>query len=154
MRANVLVALWVVAATAVTALAGEKRAFEIADDYRTAFVGAPELSPDGLRVVVAVTRYDLEKGESWSELSMMGIHGSIFGQMTQGRHHDSNTAFSPEGSLLAFESDRAGEVSQLFVIPVNGGEPPPWDVERFLHNQGFGEGVILGAPPFQGAGSD
>ena len=31
---------------AVIATAEEKRAFEIADYYRTAFVGAPEVSPD------------------------------------------------------------------------------------------------------------
>jgi dipeptidyl aminopeptidase/acylaminoacyl peptidase len=35
-----------------------------------------------------------------------------------------------------------------------GGEPPPWDVERFLRNQVFGESVTLGAPPPEGAGSD
>jgi dipeptidyl aminopeptidase/acylaminoacyl peptidase len=54
---------------------------------------------------------------------MMGSHGSRARQMTQGRHHDSNPTFSPDGSRLAFESDRAGEVPQLFVMPVDGGEP-------------------------------
>jgi dipeptidyl aminopeptidase/acylaminoacyl peptidase len=34
-----------------------------------------------------------------------------------------------------------------------GGERPPW-VERFLRNQAFDEGVTLGAPPPEGAGSD
>lgn len=123
MKANVLVSLLVGVAAAATALAAEKRAFEIADYYRTAFVSAPEISPDGLRIAVAVTRYELEKGESWSEIWMMGAHGSNPRQMTQGRHHDSNPAFSPDGSLLAFESDRAGAVTQLFVLPVDGGEP-------------------------------
>jgi len=33
-----------------------------------------------------------------------------------------------------------------------GGEPPPWDVERFLRNQVFAEGVTLSAPPPEGAG--
>ncbi len=123
MRATVLVSLLVVATAAGSGLAAEKRAFEIADYYRTAFVGAPELSPDGLRVAVAVTRYELEKGESWSEIWMAGSHGSNPRQMTQGRHHDSSPTFSPDGSLVAFESDRAGEATQLFVMPVDGGEP-------------------------------
>jgi hypothetical protein len=126
MRANVLVSLLVVVAAAVTARAAEKRAFEIADYYRTAFVGAPEISPDGLRVAVAVTRYEIEKGESWSEIWMMGSHGSNSRQMTQGRHHDSWL----------------------------GGGEPPWDVERFLRNRVFDEGDTLGGPPSEGAGSD
>jgi len=119
------IALSVLVAITVSAMASAqgRRAFEIADYYRTAFVGAPELSPDGLRVAVAVTRYELEKGESWSEIWMMGAHGSNSRQMTHGRHHDANPTFSPDGSLLAFESDRAGEDTQLFVMPVDGGEP-------------------------------
>ena len=129
MRATMARCGWVATAisaaalAAVSAGAAEKRAFEIADYYRTAFVGAPVVSPDGLRIAVCVTRYELEKGESWSEIWMTGAHGSNPRQMTQGRHHDSNPTFSPDGRLLAFESDRAGEQTQLFVMPVDGGEP-------------------------------
>jgi len=42
--------------------AQDKRAFEIADYYRTAFVGSPVISPDGELVVFTVKRYELESG--------------------------------------------------------------------------------------------
>ncbi len=123
MKTSIWVMGLVAAASAGTAIAAEKREFEIADYYRTAFVGSPVVSADGLRVAFAVTRYEFEKGESWSEIWMTGGHGTRPRQMTQGRHHDANPTFSPDGSLLAFESDRAGDQTQLFVMPVDGGEP-------------------------------
>ena len=46
-----------------------KRAFEIADYYRTAFVGSPVVSPDGATVVFSVQRYELESGTSWYEMA-------------------------------------------------------------------------------------
>ncbi len=99
-----------------------KRAFEIADYYRTAFVGSPVANPDGSRVAFPVTRYELEKGESWSEIWMMSSDGTDLRQMTRGQHHDSSPTFSPDGASLLFVSDR-GEGSQLYLMPVDGGEP-------------------------------
>jgi len=101
--------------------ADEKRAFEIADYYRTAFVGSPVASTDGSRIAFPVTRYDLEAGESWSEIWMMRADGSGLRRMTQGRHHDTSPIFSPDGTSLLFVSDRDAD-SQLYVMPVDGGE--------------------------------
>jgi dipeptidyl aminopeptidase/acylaminoacyl peptidase len=98
-----------------------KRAFEIADYYRTAFVGSPVSSPDGETVAFTVRRYELESGTSWSEIWMMGADGSDLRQMTAGRHHDGSPVFSPGGKSLLFVSDR-GEGSQLYLLPVDGGE--------------------------------
>jgi dipeptidyl aminopeptidase/acylaminoacyl peptidase len=102
--------------------AGTKRAFEIADYYRTAFIGAPAASHDGERIAFAVTRYDLEAGKSWSEIWMMGVDGSGLRQMTRGQHQDTSPIFSPDGRQLLFASDRDG-ASQLYLMPVDGGEP-------------------------------
>jgi dipeptidyl aminopeptidase/acylaminoacyl peptidase len=97
------------------------RAFEIADYFRTAMVGTPVVSRDGRRVAFTVGRYELEAGESWSEIWMMAPDGSELRQMTFGRHKDTSPAFSPDGRALLFVSDRSGE-SQLFRMPVDGGE--------------------------------
>ena len=101
--------------------AGGKRAFEIADYYRTTMVGSPTVSSDGSKVAFAVTRYELEAGESWSEIWMVGAEGSGLRQMTRGRHHDSSPVFSPDGKNLLFVSDR-GEGSQLYLMAIDGGE--------------------------------
>jgi len=99
----------------------EKRAFEIDDYYRTAFVGSPHLSPDGTSVAFTVRRYDLHGGESWSEIWIMRADGSGQKQLTYGRHNDSSPTFSPDGKSLVFVSDRS-ESSQLHVLPLAGGE--------------------------------
>jgi dipeptidyl aminopeptidase/acylaminoacyl peptidase len=103
-------------------IAGEgKRAFDIADYYRTASVGPPVVSDDGKKVAFTVTRYELETGTSWSEIWMMDADGGRLRQMTAGRHRDASPAFSPDGESLLFVSDR-GQGSQLYLLPVGGGE--------------------------------
>lgn len=99
-----------------------KRAFEIADYFATAFVGAPSMAADGSRVVFTVTRQQLDQGERWSEIWMMGADGSDPRQMTFGRHHDTDPILSPSGSRLLFVSDRGRAEGQLWVMPVDGGE--------------------------------
>ena len=124
MRLRTMIAVGLASAFAgsLVSHAGDgKRAFEIADYYRTAFVGSPALSGDGSRVAFPVTRYDLEAGESWSEIWMVGADGNGLRQMTRGRHHDGSPVFSPDGKQLLFASDR-GEGSQLYLMPVDGGE--------------------------------
>jgi dipeptidyl aminopeptidase/acylaminoacyl peptidase len=121
MKPRILVACWIVAVGGSAHAADEPRPFEITDYYRTAFVGAPAVSPDRSLLAFKVARYELEAGESWSEIWMVGADGSGLRQMTFGRHHDGSPVFSPDGTQLLFTSDRA-EASQLFVMPVDGGE--------------------------------
>jgi len=101
----------------------EKRGFEIADYYRTAFVGSPQLPADGALVAFSVRRYDLEKGESWSEIWIMKPDGTGLRQMTFGRHHDGTPRFFPDGKRFVFVSDREGKEPQLWIMAVDGGEP-------------------------------
>ena len=100
-----------------------KRAFEIADYFRTAFVGPPAVSPDGRSVAFVVRRYHLEVAESRSEIWLMNADGTNLRRMTGGEAGDRSPAISPDGSRLVFVSDRGGNDGQLWTIPVDGGEP-------------------------------
>ena len=93
-----------------------KRAFEIADFYKCAAIGAPSLSGDGKLVAVSVRTYDLEGGKSRSAIWMMNADGSGLRQMTSGDHADAEPRFSPDGKRLLFVSNRGG-ASQLWVMP-------------------------------------
>lgn len=100
----------------------EKRAFEIADYYRTAFPSNPTLSPDGRTAVFTVRRYDLDADESWSELWRLDLSSGTQRQLTSGRHADGSPTFSPDGSRIAFTSNRE-DGSQVWTMPIDGGEP-------------------------------
>jgi len=114
--------LVVVLILSLAASVDAKRAFEIADYYRTAFVGSPVISPDGSTVVFQVGRYELSSGTNWSEIWAIGADGTNLRQLTRGRHHDSSPTFSPDGATLAFVSGRGGDESQLHLLPMKGGE--------------------------------
>ncbi len=117
-----LVALIVQHGGATTTPPPGKRAFEIADYYRTTFVGSPVLSPAGNQVAFSVRHYDLEKGKTWSNIWMMAPDGSGQRQMTSGKHGDGSPSFFPDGKSLLFVSNRK-DGQQLYTMPVNGGEP-------------------------------
>ncbi len=113
------------------------RAFEIADFYQTAFVSAPAASRDGKHIVFTVRRYDLERGNTWSEIWMMAADGGNLRQMTFAHHNDTSPVFSIDSKQLVFVSDRSGDKSQLFTLRVDGGEPAPYDMQKFQRNQLF-----------------
>lgn len=109
--------------TAQPQWAGQPRAFEIADFYRSISPGSPAVDPEGKHVVFSVRRYDFEGKKTWSELWMMNPDGSGLRQRTSAGHNDTSPAFSPDGKRIVFVSDRSGDKAQLFVLPAEGGEP-------------------------------
>jgi dipeptidyl aminopeptidase/acylaminoacyl peptidase len=85
------------------------------------FVAAADLSPDGRRVVYAVTRADVEAEQDRVALHLLDVETGARRQLTAGRGADGSPVWSPDGSLVAFVSDRAG-APQVFVISPDGGE--------------------------------
>ena len=113
----VLGALSILGAGLLEAEEGGKRAFEITDYYRTAFVGSPAVSPDGELVAISVRHYDFEEGETWSNLWLMAADGSNQRQMTWGKKSDYGPFFSPDGKWLYFSSSRS-DSSQVWKMAV------------------------------------
>ncbi|MGK7294951.1 MAG: prolyl oligopeptidase family serine peptidase [Candidatus Wenzhouxiangella sp. M2_3B_020] len=84
-------------------------------------VGEPALSPDGDRVVVPVTSWDLDTGESDTRLWLLAADdASVQRPLTITGTKASGPAFSPDGSKLAFVSQRGeDEVGQVYVLPMD-----------------------------------
>ncbi len=101
--------------------AGKKgRAIDIEDLYAWELPGNPQVSPDGGKIVYEALSIDKESDEYRSTLWL--IDGDAEPRkLTSGQWNDSMPAWSPDGSKIAFTSNRA-EKNQLFVLPINGGE--------------------------------
>ncbi|KAF0220580.1 MAG: peptidase S9 prolyl oligopeptidase active site domain-containing [Geobacteraceae bacterium] len=81
-----------------------------------------QLSPDGARVAWVLSEIDADKDEYRTTIWVARTDGGEPKQFTRGPRHDSAPRWSPDGSRLAFLSDREGEAAQLYVMPVDGGE--------------------------------
>jgi Tol biopolymer transport system component len=76
----------------------------------------PDWSSDGTRIVLSRDRGSTQLSEIW----VMNADGSGAVQLTQNSFHDSGATWSPDGSKIAFESNRNSGVYQVFVMNADG----------------------------------
>jgi dipeptidyl aminopeptidase/acylaminoacyl peptidase len=94
------------------------------DVYELTGVADPRLSPDGETVAYVVGRVDKDANEYRSAIWLAAADGSEPPRrFTSGEKSDAEPRWSPDGRQLAFTSNRADKASQLYVMPVAGGEP-------------------------------
>ncbi len=113
------------------------------DLFRLRTLQDAALAPDGRRVVFTVAHCEQERAPEGKELGPSAEAGSpppwverktlhllhLEDQtpprpLTPGTYQDHSPAWSPDGSALAFVSDRSGK-AQLYLLPVDGGEARP-----------------------------
>jgi len=95
-----------------------KRPIQPDDLLRYVFVGDPQISPDGARVLFQ--RKVIDRNKYVTNLFTVDFDGHLR-QITQGDGGESNGRWSPDGSQIAFIGKR-GESSQIFLLPTDGGE--------------------------------
>lgn len=104
-----------------------------ADDiYGFRLVADPRVSPDGQRIAYVVTTIEKDKNDYRSSIYVSAVDGSTERRLTTADAKDSRPVWSPDGSRLAFLSNRA-EMPQIWSIRADGGEA--WQVS------GLDEGV-------------
>jgi dipeptidyl aminopeptidase/acylaminoacyl peptidase len=79
------------------------------------------LSPDGKRIVYALSWVEIDKNEEYANLWLLALDSGEARRLTTGDQRDSSPAWSPDGKSLAFLSTRSGK-TQIHLIPVDGGE--------------------------------
>jgi dipeptidyl aminopeptidase/acylaminoacyl peptidase len=100
------------------------RAMMPQDIARIRFVSDPQVSPDGRRVVFVITMLSEEKDQYLSNIWMVDTAWGEPCRFTTGPKRDTKPRWSPDGTRLAFLSERdAHAKAQLYVIPATGGEP-------------------------------
>lgn len=92
--------------------------------YELRAAGDPQLSPDGERLLYVLSQADPAKPgqRPSSRLWTSRRDGSNAAPLTDAGAHDAHPRFSPDGSRIAFTSDRNGD-SAVYVVPAAGGAP-------------------------------
>jgi len=90
-------------------------------------VGAPQVSPDGKRVVYIVNEAVMtaDKSEFVSQIWLANIATKQNTQLTFGEKSSTNPKWSPDGNWIAFTSNRKDNRNQLYLLSMNGGEAEP-----------------------------
>ena len=96
------------------------------DLMKVAVVGAPRMSPDGTRVAYTVTETKMEKDKEWKNVTQVWVVPISSGKPQQYTRSDKSATapeWSPDGSVLAFLSDREKDGErQVWMIRADGGE--------------------------------
>ena len=101
-----------------------RRPFEPLDITRIRWIADPHISPDGRRVAFVVTTLSEDRDEYLSSVWMVDTGSGEPRQFTNGPKRDTAPRWSPDGTRLAFLSEREGKKkAQLYVMPADGGEP-------------------------------
>ena len=120
-------------------------------------VAEPAIAPDGRSVAFAVTTTDLPAIRRQTNIWRVDADGKNARALTVSDKRDSSPAFSPDGTVLAFLSTRAGD-PQVFFLPTGGGEAEkktdvPGGVGGFLFTPD-GKRLLLTAEVWPECGAD
>ena len=97
-----------------------KKPLEPKDIYNISTVGEAELSSDGAYIVYTAQKIDEKTGKTISDIFLAETATDKIRRLTS-TGQNSCPHFSPDGSRLAFSSDRS-EKGQIFILDLGGGE--------------------------------
>jgi len=94
------------------------------DLYQFNTISDVRISPDGYHVIYTVQRIDRKTERKYTNLWLAPITKGEPRQFTTGNQHDGGGRWSPDGSQIAFLSDREDKdkPAQIYLIPFSGGE--------------------------------
>ncbi|HEU0304641.1 MAG TPA: S9 family peptidase [Gaiellaceae bacterium] len=94
------------------------------DLYDLTWASDPRLSLDGKTVAYVVNSIDREENAYRGAIWLAAVDGSSPPrQLTAGKKSDGSPRWSPDGTRLAFTSNRDGDHKQLYMLALAGGDP-------------------------------
>ncbi len=147
MRALLLIGL-----TALSSTAGAAAPIPSIDDMvALRRASQPAISPDGTKVAYVVRKTNWEENAFDNEIWLADVRSGPGRVFTQGQKSSDAPAFSPDGSSLAFLSDRDGK-RQIYVMSLSGGESRRLTsgeegVTRFAYSHDGGRIAFLAPDP-------
>jgi dipeptidyl aminopeptidase/acylaminoacyl peptidase len=86
--------------------------------YATIAASDPQVSPDGTRVTYTLSRADRDLDRSTTQVYLSAIDGADVRQLTRAGDRNREPRWSPDGTQIAFVSDRVEGHSVLCVLPI------------------------------------
>jgi dipeptidyl aminopeptidase/acylaminoacyl peptidase len=128
-EAKAMTSRWaIVLIAAVVFAADAKRPIRENDLYAFQWIGSPQISPDGSKIVYTLVKVTAKHDNYETGLWITPATGGPARQLTSGPH-DSGAQWSPDGKLLAFlratEKDGKPEPPQIYLLSMEGGEARP-----------------------------
>ena len=114
-------AFLLLAVISISAGADTHRPFRAMDVFALEWVSAPEIAPDGKRIVYARNGMDVMTDERWSRLWIVDADGDRNLPLTGRDSNESGAVWSPDGSRIAFTSS-GDHGSEIFVYWVDSGK--------------------------------
>ena len=102
-------------------VSGQKRHLTVNDLYKIGRIENLTLSPDGDWLAFSFILPDTKSETVNADIYIVNSRGGAWQQLTTYSGYDGRPCWSPDGSLLAFLSDRSGH-RQIYVLPMRGGE--------------------------------
>jgi dipeptidyl aminopeptidase/acylaminoacyl peptidase len=109
---------------APTATPAASQPYTIQDQVTLRRLSSPRVSPDGKRIAFVLRSTDMEANKGRTDLWLVNADGSGLRQLTTDAASDGQPEWAPDGQSLFFLSSRGGS-SQVFRLPLDGGEPQP-----------------------------
>lgn len=105
----------------------QRRTITAEDLYKFELIATPRISPDGKHVVYSLQRVDPKSEKKCANLWIVSTQGGTARQFTFGDQSDTQPCWSPDGTDIAFLSNRLDpdKPAGLFLIPAKGGEARP-----------------------------
>ena len=115
--------LLVLAAAAASVFAQAKSPITHEKVWLMKRVGAPASSPDGRWVAVSMTEPSYDSSLQVSDIWLYPVEGGPGKRLTNTKAAESDLAWSPDGTRLAFSTRRNGDENpQIYILPLDGGE--------------------------------
>ncbi len=101
----------------------KQQPFQLKDLRKLVRISSPRISPNGKQVAFVISRPDWKNDKSKQEIDLVQVADGSLRKLTFQRKGLSSLRWSPDGKQLAFlAKDPKSKKSQLFVMPMNGGD--------------------------------